>query len=367
MNNKYCFRYIKMILIFVALFAFKTNVKASDKYVCFYGNPDLTLNSNYVVKLTYENEKTKYEFYNAQKKETMEVLPHNAIDLSIFEDTKIIPAPTSSDFNYNCPGVIHFKRDGDDGEKLYLGISKESTYYDSEGWSGVLKNDPSIEGQIIPKAPSTNPSDPSTPNVDVIKKCHYSYVKPSEREYNYDLTIEYNSKEITSVFCDKRVCIDNKVNLIAKYDQVINSKKECAITLYYDVDSQELNITKGSGTIIKFQKLGYDTPENAKKKEETTKLDTCESIDSLKKYISMAYNLIRFIIPVLIVVLSSVEFAGIVLNGATDNMEKAKKHFIIRLVIGVAIVLIPVILEMLLRIAGIINGDLSDVVCYIIK
>ena len=50
-------------------------------------------------------------------------------------------------------------------------------------------------------------------------------------------------------------------------------------------------------------------------------------------------------------------------------MQKAKKDFIIRLIVGILILFIPILLEVIFKLAGIINEgeNLSDIVCSIIS
>ena len=97
--------------------------------------------------------------------------------------------------------------------------------------------------------------------------------------------------------------------------------------------------------------------------KELTIEERCEKISKLKPYLTMIYKVLRFAAPAIIIVLSVVEFVGVVLSGEDDKMEKAKKHFISRLIIGVVIIILPSLIELVLRLAGIIDKDLTDIVC----
>ncbi len=90
-----------------------------------------------------------------------------------------------------------------------------------------------------------------------------------------------------------------------------------------------------------------------------------EHIAGIRDILSKIYTLIRFSVPVIIIIYSVVEFAGVVVSGEQENMEKAKKHFVVRLLIGILVLLVPVLLEVPLKLAGIIDSNLSDVVCKI--
>ena len=95
----------------------------------------------------------------------------------------------------------------------------------------------------------------------------------------------------------------------------------------------------------------------------------CEKIDGIKEYIVMAFKFLRFVVPALIIILSTIDFVGVVASGEDEKLTKAKKNFVIRLIVGVVILLLPFILELILKIAGILGADesLSDSVCNVIN
>ena len=87
--------------------------------------------------------------------------------------------------------------------------------------------------------------------------------------------------------------------------------------------------------------------------------------DTTMSYIRKAYDLLRFIVPIIIIVFSIIDFAGVVISGEDDKMAKAKSKFIKRMIIGVVILFIPIILEILLQLVGILdkNERLVDIAC----
>lgn len=93
----------------------------------------------------------------------------------------------------------------------------------------------------------------------------------------------------------------------------------------------------------------------------------CSKLGPLSKYIGGGFSFVRYAIPTIIIVLSVLDFLGVVFSGEDENMEKAKKHFIIRIIVGILILFVPFMLEFILRIAGIIDGNLADAVCNFIK
>lgn len=94
-------------------------------------------------------------------------------------------------------------------------------------------------------------------------------------------------------------------------------------------------------------------------------IDNCAAFGVVGDYISGAYTLIRYLIPTLIVILSTADFVGVVFSGEQDKMEKAKYKFMMRLIIGVVALLIPFLFELILKLAGVIGGgeSLADIAC----
>lgn len=93
----------------------------------------------------------------------------------------------------------------------------------------------------------------------------------------------------------------------------------------------------------------------------------CDKIKGIGKYIKAVFAILRYAFPTLIIILSVIEFLGVVLSGEDEKMEKAKKHFITRILIGILIIFLPYLLEMVLNIAGVLEGDIADAVCNFIS
>jgi hypothetical protein len=64
-------------------------------------------------------------------------------------------------------------------------------------------------------------------------------------------------------------------------------------------------------------------------------------------------NYIKIIGPILVVVLSSIDFAGVVVKGDDDAMAKAKKKLTTRLILAASLFFIPLFVEVLLDMFGI--------------
>lgn len=90
---------------------------------------------------------------------------------------------------------------------------------------------------------------------------------------------------------------------------------------------------------------------------------------TLADFVGKAYNFLKFLVPIIIIALSTVSFLTVVISGENDKMEKAKKDFIIRLIAGILVLFVPFVLETILKLSGILgpNEGISSVVCDILK
>ena len=89
----------------------------------------------------------------------------------------------------------------------------------------------------------------------------------------------------------------------------------------------------------------------------------CESLlgdptveDSVAWLLQKALNIVKIVGPLLVVVLSSIDFAKVIINGDDDAMTKAGKKLGIRLVLAAALFFIPTLVIVLLDVFGIM-GD----------
>ena len=86
---------------------------------------------------------------------------------------------------------------------------------------------------------------------------------------------------------------------------------------------------------------------------ETTcsKVISQDLLDDLNDYV---YTPIQWLTPVALIVLTSIDFAGVVFGGKKEGLEKAKNNFLKRAVAAIIIFLVP---ELLKLIASFINNQ----------
>lgn len=81
------------------------------------------------------------------------------------------------------------------------------------------------------------------------------------------------------------------------------------------------------------------------------------------KLFNMAWNIIKFGVPIALLALGTVDFAQAVFAGKEDGIKKAQGKFIKRLIIAIAIFLVPTLISFLLGIANSIWGNIGTDLC----
>lgn len=98
----------------------------------------------------------------------------------------------------------------------------------------------------------------------------------------------------------------------------------------YDTDDQECN---GDGL------LGDPTRE-----------------DTVAWLLQLIFNVIKVVGPILVVILSSIDFLKVIVKSDDEAMSKAQKKLIIRMILALLLFLIPTIVQVILQVFG-IYGD----------
>lgn len=94
--------------------------------------------------------------------------------------------------------------------------------------------------------------------------------------------------------------------------------------------------------------------------------------DTMVELIHKVYGYFKWIIPVLIVVLSMLDFVKVVGTGKDDDFKKAQNNLIKRIILGVVFFLVPTIISLIISFSGITeqftNGDsIMEAVTCILK
>ena len=82
----------------------------------------------------------------------------------------------------------------------------------------------------------------------------------------------------------------------------------------------------------------------------------CE--DSVAWIVQLIFNIIKIAGPILVILLSSVDFIMVIIKSDNDQFQKAQKRLITRLILALLLFLVPTVVEVLLQLFG-ITGDVT--------
>ena len=141
----------------------------------------------------------------------------------------------------------------------------------------------------------------------------------------------------------------------------VNASSNCSYAKYASNYKDGKQITKE----LFFSGLEH---EGLIKYDATSKEYTCETMTELidgeiKNMLNDILGYIRIIVPILIILLGSIDFAKAVIAGKEDNMKKAQSDFIKRVIAGVAVFLVPTLVDVIMWFAEIAWQGTSYVPC----
>ena len=84
---------------------------------------------------------------------------------------------------------------------------------------------------------------------------------------------------------------------------------------------------------------------------------------SIRYLVNQVLTYVRIIVPIIILVLGSIDFAKAMLAGKEDEMKKAQKTFIMRLVAGALVFMAPMIVNVVMSLAEIVWEGLGYNTC----
>lgn len=96
----------------------------------------------------------------------------------------------------------------------------------------------------------------------------------------------------------------------------------------------------------------------------------CEQLlgnnDELIGLLKTIVNIFKFSVPILLVVFGSIDFCKAIFSGSEDDMKKATKKFVKRVIVAMVLFLVPIMLKFILGIANGIWGGISSDLCGIL-
>lgn len=408
----------KFLMVGVALFClfFTVNNVEAKEFICYYRDPmydnaaKWKISSPYI-KVHYKNGKATVQWYDHSTNSELGNKLYYAVNDAYEEiSPKSGSQLADSDFSNGCPSKIdRMTLPGYDNGNVIFDVFKKGTeeynlFYDQTLYETGNKYSKELKSIYNSGSMKTKKCYQSGLNFDPsneYSQAHFCW-KPtfvqedgvSNGTTNGGTSNNTNKEYITCPYAsDGHVSTDAgnvKPYLIIKYNkstkktEATSELANTSATINVHIDFSKLN-DKCPNTVYtdaNYENIYSNISEVPDKRDahmfglikkvSLTKKPTdtgktgCDLIgDRTLGIVKKLYALIRFLVPAIIIVLSVLDFTGIVLSGETEKMEKAKKRFVIRIVSGMLVLFVPAILEMLLRLAGIIesNEDLVNAAC----
>lgn len=139
--------------------------------------------------------------------------------------------------------------------------------------------------------------------------------------------------------------------------------EEAKEELQNNLDEQMKKISEAKAALFKATGLNELKATKSEKKETIScneLFGSASDEDSLMSFIVWIFNILRFLVPVILIILGSIDFGKVVLSNDKEAMSKALSTFVIRVIIAIAIFLLPTLISLILRIlsnAGVIGKD----------
>lgn len=179
---------------------------------------------------------------------------------------------------------------------------------------------------------------------------YISYDSPITDSQGNMFTI--NSGDTSSYFGSEESCKNTPLYL--------NIKSEISTGIYSMTIQSEKPEEQNNGAfsvIADEYDDGLHDDDSENNNVEKDYVSDCSDIPETITLIKQIYNAIRFLIPIVVIGLSIVDFLKVLLNGEEKVYKTAWSKFIKRIVIGIVILILPIILSFIIDLSGIAGNN----------
>ena len=231
--------------------------------------------------------------------------------------------------------------------------------------SAKLNKSKSSYGNKFSSSESKNPEN----STDDIVYCKYGSLTLKLNKTKKEITPENEPCQNTAFninYSDiKKVSVETngcpKSIYLNKGTNSQNKQTYCTYNIVSFVGATEV---KYNGDDPIFDASGNDVSGNTEVDPNREYLNGCTDLGETLTLLKQIYTFLRYMIPVLIIVLSIVDFIKVVASGDDKNYKTAYNRFIKRIIVGIVILLLPFILSLLIRISGIATDTGIDTSSY---
>lgn len=406
-NNRILF----LIIVFlVSLFGFGINVNAAEELTCLYNEEGGIDSSNYMYLLVQYGDGKIEVYRNRDNHYDLDAPGWTLFDNYIFDSSVVKDEngnlPLVRDANGNlsvdsCPnpdtlnnGTLSFYGSYKFGRasvvndyplnevKIPTNLLVKSDSYtggcSKENWLKVI-NAEKYDGACLYLIPSDEchliQVNYGTDYIEVTehdsrKGFKYSAVPYATATYEIEASFKNNIKlndflGANEGNCPKKIYVKRNSTSSDAYAIIVNTS--VYLNQERGTDAYTLINKKGMNPITKEPFVDLDDKLNYS----DINILNCDQLfdgdsEELRRLIKTIYNFIKILVPIMILVLSTLDFAKTIFSGKEDDMKKVTKRFVSRLVIVAIIFLFPILLKLLLTIAYDIWGILSPDFCGIL-
>lgn len=93
-------------------------------------------------------------------------------------------------------------------------------------------------------------------------------------------------------------------------------------------------------------------------KKDSTLLGDPEDEDSVAWLVYLILNIVKVAGPILVILLSSIDFIMVIIKSDNDAFAKAQKKLITRLILSILLFLVPIIVQIILEVFGITGSTI---------
>lgn len=284
----------------------------------------------------------------------------NSLDVSTFE----------SNGKFVCPDKIYYTYNENDGYWPHIVQNVVSTDVNQ----GILKS----KSETISQGSTLNPNDFNG------KRCVFinNVLKYSCEIRNGAPYCAMTCAE--GVTCKDNYNIDNVSNKLEMDEFLVTGSFACPSTIYatqpYDKNQKKVIIgevsTKEGGLTLKYNKNatfvipGYVTPGENDNVGANYGISDCNSLlgnpkDNVKKppafFLQTIFNVMKYVAIIIIIVLSSLDFLTSIAAKDEEKLKKAVSKVITRLIICVAIFVLPTILQVIFTMVDIYSPSICNI------
>lgn len=112
--------------------------------------------------------------------------------------------------------------------------------------------------------------------------------------------------------------------------------------------------------LMKLYATGTDDDYKTGNPGKSEKNFSCNNQSSTINILKDIYSLVRYLVPVIIIVLSIVDFIKSVASGDDKEFKEVWGRFVKRLIVGIIILILPAILQLVISLSGALNSTNGD-------